>query len=953
MVGSYKNISVKLSILITLFIVISLSGCFSNWQGDLAKIVISFGGADRVIYNYTDSPTHQLLNHNIVFSNNKETVTFKHTGTGTFESFVAPDNWTVWVYSWLGDEVYAAGTTVEKEVNLQAGKDNLIKIVMHEAFLVTFNPNEGSAVPYQVVRKSDFAKEPTPPTRTGYSFGGWYKDSNLTTPFNFNTEKIYQKTNIFAKWGISIKWWWAWDSTDKDNNYKSKTEATITPNSNNSGGNVTVTGSIANDQDHNWASQVGCDYNATVGKKYKVTWKWNTTNNKPFNNVTIRYAQQLDYQNDSKYQLGTDIDKMTIPIKEESKTYEFTMPDNCYMNFTFMVGADTGYFIIRDFKIEEVKNASSSYTVTFNINGGTGTTPTAQTVTSGSSITLPSGNGLTKAGYTFDGWNTNANGMGQNYTNTYTPTGNITLYAKWKIYIEPEGSTLNEKLDWIYMNAVEGGNYIVKVTGTQTINGQRYLNSKSDVSYKVTITGGATVNFNAKDYDTRTWFNVSSKVKLTLEDITLIGSSNNYRPMVAVNGELVMNNNAKITGNTTNIYESDEGKGIAAGGVVVLGGGTFTMNGGTISENTYKSGGGVAVLGGTFTMKGGEISGNIATDGNGGGVYVSNNGTFTKSGGTIYGYSQSEPKSNKVQASSGIQDKKGHAVYVDSNPARRRERTAGSNDNLDSKVSGPSGGWEIEIEMVNIPGGSFEMGYEDVVHTVTLSSFYMGKYEVTQEQWKAVMGNNPSYFTSLPASGEVQQKRPVENVSWYDTLVFCNKLSMMEGLSSAYSISGSTDPAVWGTVPTSDNSIWDAVQIVAGSTGYRLPTEAQWEYAARGGNGSLGNYTYSGSNTIGNVAWYESNSGDKTHEVGKKSPNGLGLYDMSGNVFEWCWDWFGGYPSGEQTDPGGADSGFVGHVLRGGCWNYSAEYTYCNSRSFNYPYSRSSYHGFRLVRPIS
>jgi formylglycine-generating enzyme len=263
---------------------------------------------------------------------------------------------------------------------------------------------------------------------------------------------------------------------------------------------------------------------------------------------------------------------------------------------------------------------------------------------------------------------------------------------------------------------------------------------------------------------------------------------------------------------------------------------------------------------------------------------------------------------------------------------------------------------ELSVEMVHVPGGSFQMGRSDgydleqPVHTVTLSSFNMGKYEVTQEQWIAVMENNPSDFTGSPASGEVQQKRPVERVSWYDTLVFCNKLSMIEGLSPAYRISGSTDPANWGSVPTSGNSTWDAVQIVAGSTGYRLPTEAQWEYAARGGNGLPGNYTYSGSNTVDNVAWYTNNSGSKTHEVGKKAPNDLGLYDMSGNVWEWCWDWFENYPSGTQTNPGGADSGF-GRVVRGGDWVNSAEVTRSTYRHKNSPYDRYSNLGFRLVCP--
>ena len=229
------------------------------------------------------------------------------------------------------------------------------------------------------------------------------------------------------------------------------------------------------------------------------------------------------------------------------------------------------------------------------------------------------------------------------------------------------------------------------------------------------------------------------------------------------------------------------------------------------------------------------------------------------------------------------------------------------------------------------------------VHMVTLTGFYMGKYQVTQAQYQAVMGSNPSY------SYGVGNNYPVYFVSWYDAIVFCNKLSIAEGLSPAYRISGSTNPSDWGTVPTSRNSTWDAAVIVAGSAGYRLPTEAQWEYAAKGGNGTPGNYTYSGSNSAGDVAWYSSNSNSMTHEVGKKKANGLGIYDMSGNVFEWCWDWYGDYENGTQTDPVGAAAGDV-RMLRGGCWNSNASFTRSASR-INYPPDYSyNFVGFRLVR---
>ena len=201
---------------------------------------------------------------------------------------------------------------------------------------------------------------------------------------------------------------------------------------------------------------------------------------------------------------------------------------------------------------------------------------------------------------------------------------------------------------------------------------------------------------------------------------------------------------------------------------------------------------------------------------------------------------------------------------------------------------------------------------------------------------------NLSSFSSDPASGEVQENRPVECVTWYDAVEFCNKLSEKERLQKVYTISGRSPATGYPITSATVTADWS-------KNGYRLPTEAQWEYTAKGGNGSPGNYTYLGSNTIGDVAWYTNNSGSKTHEVGKKAPNGLGLYDMSGNVWEWCWDWYGSYSDGSQTDPSGASSGTV-RVSRGGSWNNSKEIVRSAIRYYNYP-RYQYYYGFRLVRP--
>jgi formylglycine-generating enzyme required for sulfatase activity len=228
---------------------------------------------------------------------------------------------------------------------------------------------------------------------------------------------------------------------------------------------------------------------------------------------------------------------------------------------------------------------------------------------------------------------------------------------------------------------------------------------------------------------------------------------------------------------------------------------------------------------------------------------------------------------------------------------------------------------------VRVEGGTFQMGGgnddEKPVHTVTITGFYMAKYPVTQKEWIAVMGNNPSYFKG--------DNLPVECVSWYDAVEYCNRLSEKEKLTPAYTINGT-------------NVTWDR-----NANGYRLPTEAEWEYAAKGGNGSPGNYAYSGSNNIDEVAWYQENSARSTQEVGAKKPNGLGLYDMSGNVYEWCWDWYGNYPNEAQTDPIGASSGSF-RVDRGGSWGDWVQYVRSALRYYSTPSFRSYSLGFRVLR---
>ena len=486
-----------------------------------------------------------------------------------------------------------------------------------------------------------------------------------------------------------------------------------------------------------------------------------------------------------------------------------------------------------------------------------------------------------------------------------------------------------------------------------------YRNGDTTNTKTVKITGNTIIQNNTSKYLGNAIFIESANVQLGEE---------NDSTFPTINGNNSTNDSSSRYGGAITIYDADA---------------TFTMYGGEIKNNTNEATGGKVggvFVGGTFNFYGGSITGNTKE----------NNTPNDINLGDITSYSSAKLNIKGAATAGRIYLPTGKKITIEGNLTQSEVATIEPSSYtegtqvLESSSATPdyvsrycnlfnivpdgtdrnfwyikTSGKLVKIVEVNVNGteitGTETWTPKSEVfvsgRTLTIPTLFVSDHEVTRGEFLDVMGFDPSTAKANDANGNeltgnAALNNPVNYVSWYDAIAYCNKLSIKEGLTPCYKVEGVDFAALeYSSIPSSENNEkWDAATCDFTANGYRLSTEAEWEYLARCGE----NYEYAGSNTVGDVAWYRLNLNDSgTRDVKTKQVNGYGLYDMSGNVYEWCWDWYGGIDS--TTDAAGSASG-SDRVRRGGSWYSYAYYCTVSSRSNSSPYDREDYYGLRVVR---
>jgi uncharacterized repeat protein (TIGR02543 family) len=840
-----------------------------------------------------------------------------------------------------------------------------------------------------------------PAEQPGFVFAGWYSDSACTIPWIPGTS-VVSNTTLYAKWtgAIDVSEQGGANDVEKAIAYVNANAAagaaytlfvcdnvSIAPHTFSTSQNLTIQGLGAGERTIQYSGAAGSPLFTIDNPSASLTLGENVTLQGATNGTTSLVS----------------VTSGTLVMEEGSKITGHTN------NITGIANKDHGggvsVFSGGTFTMTGGEISGNSTGNSANDNGG------GVQVFSGGTFNMSGGTitGNTSSyggGVSVFGDENNESERGNFYMSGGEISGNITTKGGGGVCVGENGSFIMNKGVISGNKAGEDGGGGVSVwKGTFTMTGGEisgnYATGDNNNGGGVNVSEGGSFNMGGG--------------KISNNDAGSGGGVNVWMGTFTLNSGEISDNTAGEFGGGVNVSDggtfnmsggtvggAGTGEGNTAdnhGGGVYITSGTFTMSGGTMSGNRgVKDGGGVYIASGTFKMTGGAISDNEAENteinsANGGGVYFWD-GTFTV-GGTakilnntgdhgandVHLYCDGDGSRYITLGTDGDVPVAGMEIWVSLNRPPNTHNgiivASGANAGYVQYFHADEFGKGVEFRQANggqliivvdtvsvAVGAPFTMGSpiteagrrtDETQHEVTLTQgFYMSKYQVTQGQYQDVMGSLPSSLIS--GNYGKGDNYPVYYVSWYDAIEFCNALSAKEGLTSYYTITktvdsdpsntGSTDPYRW--LVTTNSS----------ANGYRLPTEAEWEYAARGGAlNTTGYKIYSGSNNVNDVAWWydtnnsTGNSEMKTHEVGTKQPNELGIYDMSGNVWEWCWDWYGSY-NGDATDPTGASSG-SDRVIRGGGYRQPTGEVRSACRGDGiYPALTADDIGFRVVLPM-
>ena len=850
-----------------------------------------------------------------------ETVSDGGTATKPAEPTRSGYVFTGWFDTATGGNEYTFGTAVTDDITLYAQWSN-------QQYTVSYHANGGDGTPNpatQGINHNDIIATAPTVSRPGYTLNAvWNTQANgQGTPFIFGTTQVTSDMDLYAQWTIN-----QYSVSYNLNEGDGTAPAAETVNYN-------ETATKPTDPTRTGHTFAGWFDAATGGNEFNFG-----SGGTPVTEDIELYAQWtiMTYTVSYNFNRGDSTAPATETVNYKGTATKPSDPTRSVHAFTGWFDAASGGSVYNfgtevTADIELYAQWIKQYTVSYNVNGGESTAPANETVNDGEFATEPTD--PTRTGHTFNGWYTAETG-GDAFDFGRAVTAAIELYAQWTII------TYTVSYDFNRGDSTEPSTETVEHGGTAT----RPTTDPARTGY--TFDGWYTAETGGDAFDFG---------RAVTADITLYAR---WTPTLTVSGLSPVNGSSTTDTTPTFSWDAvpgaadyelriaDSQSGLDSAATVSVTGTSYTPSAALTNLQTYywqvRAKDGAGQFGAwsnvhSLRVEWGAVSGQSPAD-----------GSTTKDTSPTFRW-------NAVPGAAGYEVRIADSL-AELNSASSINVTGSSYTPASALMNLQTHYWQVRAKdgaeqfgtwsavhslevalvpqgFVQVAGGTFQMGSTDSeadsdespVHSVTVDSFYMAETEVTFDQYDAYC--TAAGISKPSDSGWGRESRPAINVSWYDAVKYCNWLSEQEGLTLAYEINGTS--VSWNQ----------------SANGYRLPTEAEWEYAARGGAQSNG-YKYSGSNNVDEVGWYWDNSGYKTQPVKGKKANELGLYDMSGNVWEWCWDWYGSYSSSTENNPVGPSSG-SNRVGRGGSWVDGPGYLRVADRNLGNPVDSYGDLGFRLV----